>query len=245
MSQSEFDRFAEDYEEQLTKTLSLSGETPDFFACRKAREAAKICADLGLQPNRILDFGSGLGSAIPHLKREFPGAQCVCTDVSKRCLDVAVSRYAGQAEFVWNGGTTLPLDDGCVDLVFCAGVFHHIGAHLHVHWLQELRRVIRAGGVICIFEHNPHNPLTVKIVESCAFDEDAELVRSSHLLQRLAAAGWQKPDRRYILFFPKQLSWLRPLERFLSWIPLGAQYIAFARIGASDASAQTESAPTI
>jgi hypothetical protein len=31
------------------------------------------------------------------------------------------------------------------------------------------------------------------------------------------------------LFFPRALAGLRPLEAGLGWLPLGAQYVAFAR----------------
>jgi hypothetical protein len=35
---------------------------------------------------------------------------------------------------------------------------------------------------------------------------------------------------RYRVFFPHALAALRPLERLLAWLPLGAQYYVCARV---------------
>jgi hypothetical protein len=108
-------------------------------------------------------------------------------------------------------------------------VFHHIPHEEHVTWLKELHRITRAGGLIAIFEHNPLNPLTVHAVNTCPFDENAKLIFARSLAKRLSAAGWASPRIQYNLFFPRGLAGLRPLEAGLGWLPLGAQYVAFAR----------------
>jgi SAM-dependent methyltransferase len=90
--------------------------------------------------------------------------------------------------------------------------------------LRELRRVTRPGGMLAIFEHNPLNPLTVRAVNTCPFDENARLVRAKELLQRYRESGWKYPNANYHLFFPHALSGLRVLEPYLSGIPFGGQY---------------------
>ena len=42
----------------------------------------------------------------------------------------------------------------------------------------------------------------------------------------LADAGFREAKSDYIVFFPRMLAALRPLERWLSPLPLGAQYAA-------------------
>ena len=37
-------------------------------------------------------------------------------------------------------------------------------------------------------------------------------------------AGMRVLHRGYTLFFPRPLSFLRPLEPMMEWLPLGAQY---------------------
>ncbi|TJW22620.1 MAG: class I SAM-dependent methyltransferase, partial [Mesorhizobium sp.] len=75
-----------------------------------------------------------------------------------------------------------------------------------------------------LFEHNPWNPLTTHAVRNCAFDENAILIDSRDARKRMAAAGFSKSDVVYRIFFPRVLARLRPLERFLTRMPMGAQY---------------------
>ena len=119
------------------------------------------------------------------------------------------------------------------DVAFSACVFHHIPHEEHAHWLEELRRVVRPGGMVAIFEHNPLNPLTVRAVNTCPFDANARLIRARALKRSLRLAGWRRPALRYHVFFPRRLAALRPLEPLLTWLPLGAQVPGLTPSGSS------------
>ncbi|MCY1462452.1 Methyltransferase domain protein [compost metagenome] len=123
----------------------------------------------------------------------------------------------------------MPFSDSTFDVIFSACVFHHISHDEHIHWLSELLRVVKPGGLLAIFEHNPLNPLTVRVVNNCPFDENAQLIPSKKLKDRVVCAGWKEVKRNFRVFFPHMLSVLRPLERYMVGIPLGAQYVVFAR----------------
>jgi malonyl-CoA O-methyltransferase len=83
-----------------------------------------------LQPNRVLDIGSGTGFALPHLARRFAAAQCVALDLALPMLLVA--REAARATQPWHrrllpfapppaicaDAEHLPLAPACVDLAF-------------------------------------------------------------------------------------------------------------------------------
>jgi ubiquinone/menaquinone biosynthesis C-methylase UbiE len=228
MKSSEFDKFAHEYAELHRANVAVSGEGPEFFAEYKIRDLRELCASLRRgPPERILDFGAGIGGSVAHVARHFPAARLTCVDVSMASLRIAAQRFPEQGDFVAFDGGRLPFADASFDCVFSACVFHHIEPALHVGLLAELRRVLRPGGLITVFEHNPLNPLTVRAVRTCPFDENAILLRAGTLTQRLVQAGFAGAAARYRLFFPHALRALRPLEQWLQWLPLGAQYYVF------------------
>jgi len=139
-----------------------------------------------------------------------------------------VARFGREASFVAFDGNRLPFPDSTFDCVFAGCVFHHVAPAEHRDLLAEVRRVIRLGGHLMIYEHNPLNPLTVRTVKACPFDDHAILVRARRLSAALEAAGFGGTRVRYRVFFPRALRWFRPLEDSLGWLPLGAQYYAIA-----------------
>lgn len=225
MNISEFDQFADEYHQMHAQNIAVTGETPEYFARYKINILHGLVDRSKLKVDRIVDFGSGIGASIPWLHNFFPEAKIFGADVSARSLDVARSRFPQIAEYLLIGDDRiLPLDTSRVDVAFSACVFHHIPHDEHVRWLRELRRVVRPGGMLCIFEHNPLNPLTIRAVNTCPFDANAVLLRAGQLAERCREAGWVAPRIRYHLFFPHALAALRPLEPYLTWLPLGAQY---------------------
>ena len=229
MKQAEFDRFAEDYDRDHRKVIGLTGEAPDYFAEYKVNAVAELVrSQLDEGAGRILDFGCGIGNSVSAFRRCFPGSALTGVDVSQRSLDRARERHGEAFDARLMTGERIPADDDAFDVGFSACVFHHIDHDDHVHWLTELLRVTRPGGLVAIFEHNPLNPLTVRAVRNCAFDENAHLIRAGQMTERLVTAGWRRAHVRYHLFFPRALSLLRPAERLLTSVPFGAQYSAAA-----------------
>jgi ubiquinone/menaquinone biosynthesis C-methylase UbiE len=227
MDQAEFDRFADEYYCLHAKSVAFSGERPEFFYEYKVRIMARLARRHGISAQRILDFGSGVGNLVPYLRDAFAHAELMCADVSRRSLDLSAERFPGVARYINIDGNRLPLPDHTVDLAFSACVFHHIAHGEHASWLAELRRVCRPGALVCIFEHNPWNPLTRKAVRDCPFDEHAELITAPGMRHAMAKCGLHKPEVEYTLFFPHVLRSLRKMETWLSRIPLGAQYVVY------------------
>lgn len=224
MEPEEFDKFADEYHETHKKNIALSGESPEYFHRYKILELSKILKNKGFAPKQILDFGSGIGNSIPYIKEFFPDAALICTDVSSKSLALAQSRYPDCAQMLLVENNQIALPSVSCDLIFTACVFHHIDEKQHVHWLKELKRVIKPGGICVLFEHNPLNPLTVHAVNTCPFDINAKLQRAAVMQERFLEAGWHQPQVRYHVFFPGFLSFARKIEHFLNWVPVGAQY---------------------
>ncbi|MCC6470265.1 MAG: class I SAM-dependent methyltransferase [Alphaproteobacteria bacterium] len=219
--QAEFDCLADTYHEQHKANVAITGEEPAYFAAYKIADLAALLAHAS--PAAILDFGSGIGNSLPYFRKHFPHAALTCADVSARSITLAKERFPGPERYV-QIGKGVPLPDASQDVVFSACVFHHIPHEEHAHWLAELRRVTRPGGLLAIFEHNPLNPLTVRAVNTCPLDVNARLIRGATMRSRAEAAGWQSARIDYRLFFPAALAGLRFLEPGLGWLCLGAQY---------------------
>jgi ubiquinone/menaquinone biosynthesis C-methylase UbiE len=226
--EAEFDQFAREYQQQHAASIRLSGETPDFFAKYKIDDIAATLRRAGVKPRRILDFGAGVGNSLGHMRNAFPDSEITLLDPSRESLDIASKRFPGQAAFTHFDGETIPFADGSFDLAFAACVFHHIPEDLQVGLLAEIGRVLAGGGSFFVFEHNPWNPLTTHAVRNCAFDENAVLINSHEMRRRMAEAGLANTRIIYRIFFPRLLARLRPFERFLTKIPVGAQYFAHA-----------------
>jgi ubiquinone/menaquinone biosynthesis C-methylase UbiE len=229
MNASEFDKFADEYQSLHANNIRASGESPTYFARYKVQDVAQVLGEPSQQALRVLDFGAGVGASVPYFRELFANVQLTCLDVSRKSLELGELQFAGQADFVAFDGKTIPFPDNSFDLTFAACVFHHIEHAQHLALLSELRRVLRPKGSVVIFEHNPFNPLTVHAVNTCPFDENAVLLKASHLMQAMEQAGFHQLQRRYRIFFPKALRFLRGLEPYLTWLPLGAQYSVFGR----------------
>jgi SAM-dependent methyltransferase len=228
LDSAEFDKFADEYLADHAKNLRITGEDPDFFARYKIDEIRRLWTKENRpEPKNILDFGSGIGASLPHLRRAFPQADITAFDVSRRSLDIARRRFGDVARFVRGDGAEA-LGDAAFDLIFTACVFHHIDAALHVGIFRQLRERLASGGVFVVFEHNPNNPVTRYIVATCPFDENAVLIPARLLAARQKAAGFGAVTTRFSGFFPHALAALRPLEPALAAIPFGAQYFTWA-----------------
>jgi len=225
----QFDRYAGSYTEMHRVNIRASGEEPSYFSCYKARYmAAWLGRQKAAMPLDVLDFGCGVGNSIPHLRDAFPSARLQGVDPSGESIQLAAATHTGIAAFRLNTAEGLPGEDHSFDLVQAACVFHHIKPDERDHWLNEIRRVLRPGGDVFMFEHNVLNPLTLKAVRDCPFDEDAVLLPRSELIKRVRTAGFTGVKARYIVFFPAALGFLRPLEPWLGFVPLGAQYVVHA-----------------
>jgi SAM-dependent methyltransferase len=232
MDKAEFDKFADEYEAMLGASLTTSGEGAAYFAEYKIKDiVAEYFGEEGaaLKVVKVLDFGSGNGGSIPFVQKLIPQAELTCVDVSERSLEIAQRMFPDAARFVHFDGVTLPFGDGSFDIAYAACVFHHIDITSHVRLLTQLHRILRPGGCLFIFEHNPYNPLTVHVVNNCPFDENARLIRGAAMKKNLRAAGFTITKLAYRIFFPHGLRIFRPLEKALTWLPLGGQYYVLGR----------------
>jgi SAM-dependent methyltransferase len=218
VSKVDFDDYSGNYNELLHEQTSFFSTDEEYFARYKV-ELARAMVTRAVP--RILEYGCGVGRNIPFLCERFPGSTVYGSDISPRSLDVARRSNPGVAFWI-EGQEAPPVSQ--FDLVFVAGVFHHIPPPDRGAALNALFDRTAQGGRVVVFEHNPFNPVTRRIVRDCPYDGDAVLVRPSEMKRGLQQAGYTELGSGFSLFFPPKLGRLVRAERLLRWLPLGGQY---------------------
>ena len=224
-----FDEYATKYSSTVQNVISASGESVEYFATLKI-DLMRV--ELAARPaGRILDFGCGVGNTTREIASQFPNASVVGYDPSSESIAVArqLTNDHGRTTFTEAGDGGLPFPNASFDAAFTACVFHHIDRAEHAFWARELLRVLRPGGSMLVFEHNPYNPLTRKVVRECPFDEGVVLLQPRYTRRLLREAGFEPGEPKFYFFFPHALRALRPGERLLRRVPIGAQYYVMGR----------------
>jgi len=223
MSQ-EFDEYSENYRQVFDDGMKATGFDSAHFVTAKLKMLRSLNPLLCEASINFLDYGCGTGVLCEYLHGFFPKANYFGVDASGEMVKQARSKYGLAGTFDETGSTEWKTR--AYDIIFAAGVFHHVPHNEHKPILLELKKLTKACGKIIIWEHNPINPFTRKIVRDCAFDTNAVLVPSGKMKALLAEVQLSPVEIIYTTFFPKFLESLIPLERFLTWLPLGGQYVA-------------------
>lgn len=218
MKKVDFDEYTEDYNNLLRRETEFFSSDEAYFAKYKVLLAREIIRD---EPRRILEFGCGIGRNIPFLSDTFKTAVIMGSDVSEKSIEYA--RLNNKDVYCWTEGNVAG-EESDFDLIFVAGVFHHISLQERGHTMKKIYDRLATDGNLLIFEHNPYNPITRKIVNACPYDEDAILLKPRQLRQLIEAAGLTIQKQGYSLFFPPRFKRLNKWEKYLSSLPLGGQY---------------------
>ncbi len=230
-NEAEFDRFAQDYDALHAANTKTSGWTTAHFAEYKIREVTRRVRQCGWseKPIRLLNFGCGIGNSEGFMRRYLPRAEIHGIDVSSKSIAVARERHRGLegVRFAPFDGRRIPFP-GPFQVIFVANVLHHIPRREHPATLAMLRRALAPCGLLFLYEHNPLNPVTAKAVRECPFDRGAVLLSPLYARRAVRRAGLCILAQRFTLFFPRKLAALAPLERFIGFLPLGAQYYILA-----------------
>ena len=219
-----FDPFATDYREIHNQSIKVTGAESQYFSEFKVKWIRQYYGTQ--QPQRILDLGAGDGTCLTFFSQYFPESELKGIDVSEESIRVAAEKKIPRTEVVAYDGQHIPYPDNYFDILLIAVVMHHIRFSEHEKLMQEVLRVLRPGGMIFIAEHNPHNPITHHIVNTCPFDQDAVLLKPTYSRKLLQKTGFKEVTNKFVLFFPRVsvFKLLHPLEKWLSFLPLGGQY---------------------
>jgi len=222
----DFDSYRDSYSDAVEESIAFAGAEHDFYTRAKVRTLLELAAERVGDPKKLgfLDVGCGPGETDQFLKDEIGGLTGV--DVASELVDRARERNPWAEYRAFESGEPVPVEDAAFDVSFAICVFHHVKPEGRPDLLAEMKRATRPGGLVVIFEHNPWNPATRRVVSTCEFDRDAELLSRRTAERLLEDAGMTEVDGSYILFIPREGRSIQRVERGLGWLPLGAQYVA-------------------
>jgi len=239
-----FDSYARNYETLHDQNLaSFGAESREFLEAK-----LRWCAQFGTKhfkevsySKKFLDYGCGTGRFGHEFHKYFSQSWTyVGVDSSVSSIKEAQEqRTASSCQKSRGSEDPLFLRLDCwnqsgtqYDFILAACVFHHIEPEDRQLILRKLWKGLREGGVIVIWEHNPWNPITRRIVNDCPFDKDACLLSISEMICLWhEAINDGKTGYQFVTFFPGVLQILQPLERMLGRLPLGGQWVFWGKKG--------------
>lgn len=210
-----FDNYADNYKDYITKSLGNLENNLNYYHLKKSEILKK---ELGYQPKKILDLGCGVGTMLELLIKSFQGSTFYAYDESKKSMDYIKKKFP-KINHLDNLETNEKFD-----LIFISAVVHHVKSGDRDDLFKNIYNLLSPNGVMFVFEHNPYNPVTLKMVTNCEFDADAELIKKNDLINLCKKNNFKIIKSGYIHFFPSKLSFLFKLESYLKWFFLGAQY---------------------
>jgi hypothetical protein len=159
--------------------------------------------------------------------RWFPGARIIGFEPTPG-LRVIATRNANGASVVQHDELQM---DSEVDLVYCNGVFHHIERADRILAVATLAKAIRPGGLATIWDNSPLNPGTRLVMSRIPFDRGAQLLGPQELEVLQVSANLAPVATEFHFVFPRWLRALEPLERRMTRLPFGGQFLVAGRRG--------------
>lgn len=217
---SQFNSLADSYSEITARQHAFFDSNTRYLQEYKVALARELVPE----PKTVLDYGCGIGLLQEYLGSYYSDAAIYAADISEDSLAHIHHNYPETK--VLNCETALQQR---FDLIVVSCVLHHVPLKDRKELVKQLINALNEGGSLLIFEHNPLNPVTQYLVNTCPIDEDAILLRRSEC-QRLINLSEEATVSKsgYTLFFPGLLKSLRPMEKKLRWLPAGGQYFLLA-----------------
>jgi SAM-dependent methyltransferase len=176
-----------------------------------------------LPGGRVLDVGCGTGALAAHVAGA--GYVVVGVDASPGMLRQAAARGLAGAYAAFS--TALPFPDGTFSLAYTVATLHHLETPERVAaTIAEMARVVRSGGHVLVWDHNPLNPYWPIIMRRVPQDSGSErLVPLGEILADVRVAGLRVVAARRLGLVPDftpapLMPLVRGLERTVETTPL-------------------------
>ena len=151
------------------------------------RKRTAVVRDLLPFGGNVLDVGCGTGALAGWIQRA--GYDVVGVDASTGMLAEALENGVGGVFAAYS--SALPFEDGVFDLSLSVAPRHHLEAPERVaDTIAEMGRVVRPGGYVLIWDHNPLNPYWPILMKRVPQDHgDERLVSVWEILDAARQAG--------------------------------------------------------
>jgi SAM-dependent methyltransferase len=222
-----FDEYSLNYDSALNQGLQVSGEDKNYFAKGRVEWLKGCLKNLKITPSKILDFGCGIGTAVPYLMDLGENPSLLGLDDSPKSLLVAREHYSQLKTNFQDIHEFEPRGD--LDLIYCNGVFHHIPPGERSKTVGLIAKALKPGGVFSLWENNPWNPGTRYVMSRIPFDKDAIPLNCLETKRLLEDQGFTVLRTDFLFIMPRFLKALRWVEPLLCRAPLGAQYQVLAQ----------------
>jgi ubiquinone/menaquinone biosynthesis C-methylase UbiE len=231
---AEFDKHAATYDGGLDNPIKrMFASSPDDYIAVKARWLMRREKELRGGALSLLDYGCGAGDLMRVLAGLGARAALSGCDVSTGMLAEAAKRWPGglaaAPSLAAQDGARTPFADGQFDIATVSAVLHHVPIAERPAVYAELGRVLKPGGRLYVFEHNPRNPVVRHVIARTPIDVNAILLDANEVQAGLLDSARYEVETDYLMFMPPGIKFLRSIDRALAWLPLGAQYAVAAR----------------
>jgi SAM-dependent methyltransferase len=151
---------------EIQNNFHRRADAPRFFnrldnpwlQTREKALAAKLAA-LCPQARSVLEVGCGEGSNLYYLKPLLPQAEFTGLDFSEAKIAFA-REFLPDLRFERADALALPFPEASFDFVFCRDLLHHVDFD-RPGVLREMKRVLKAGGVMAVYEGRGLAPLSL------------------------------------------------------------------------------------
>lgn len=212
-----------------------------YFVGVKSRHFLRVIKKLQSCPQDFtcVDLGCGTAETTEYFQDKFK--YTIGCDYSFGMLDFAVQKNLKRTYLINSISEALPFKDRSVNIAVLFNMLHHIdNKEKLIQTLAEVYRVLKDRGMIAIYEMNPLNPLTRYVVNTNEIDSAVNLDGYRKSLYPTTFYTWETRSiikqcgfkiwrQEYLVFFPKFLSFLLPLERCMTKIPIGGLYSVFGK----------------
>lgn len=215
-----------------------AGPQHKYYVKVKAKQMMRLARRFFKNTKRLncLGVGCGTGEAEIHYASYFN--KVIGIDYSKGMIAKAKKLNLKNTEFKIMNATKLDFKSNSFEVVVIFNVLHHVPSYSDLlDIIKESERVLKKGGILLVYEMNPFNPVTRHVINTLDIDKEVKLggfkkgkfpaAITPKQLEILAdKACLNKISDYFLVFFPRALGFLNPLERIFEKIPLGGLYVS-------------------